>query len=126
VAGEWDELFNGSALRAFESSLPAYISTRRWFVQKARTITKATVVDNVPLPPSPGRRTSPVAQLLIVQVELDHGSPERYVLPLSFATGVKAEELKKWHADSVVADLRADGTSTGCSTTPCSSRRSPT
>jgi maltose alpha-D-glucosyltransferase / alpha-amylase len=108
VAGEWDDLFSGLALRTFEASLPAYIATRRWFVQKARTITKATVVDCVPLPPTPGRRTAPVAQLLIVQVELDHGSPERYVLPLSFATGSQAEELKKWHADSVVADLRAD------------------
>src|SRR6202034_4034763 len=39
----------------------------------------------------------------------DHGSPERYTLPLAFAGGDEAAELKKWHPEAVVADLRADG-----------------
>jgi maltose alpha-D-glucosyltransferase/alpha-amylase len=109
VAGAWDELFGGLALREFEAFLPEYIARRRWFVQKARNITNATVVDYVPLPAAPGRRSDYVALLLIVQVELDHGSPERYSLPLSYVTGAEAEELNKWHADAVVADLRAEG-----------------
>jgi maltose alpha-D-glucosyltransferase/alpha-amylase len=109
VPGEWDDLFTGRTLAAFETFLPVYLAKRRWFVQKARTITKATVVDSVPLPAVPGRRSAPVAQLLIVQVELDHGSPERYTLPLAYAAGDKAADLKKWHADAVVAELRADG-----------------
>jgi maltose alpha-D-glucosyltransferase / alpha-amylase len=109
VSGGWDELFAGLALREFEEFLPEYIATRRWFAQKARTITKASVVDFVPLPSSPGRRSDHVAVHLIVQVELDHGSPERYSLPLSFATGTKAEELNKWHGEAVVADLMAAG-----------------
>jgi maltose alpha-D-glucosyltransferase / alpha-amylase len=109
VAGGWDELFSGLALREFEAFLPEYIARRRWFVQKARNITKASVVDYVPLPAAPGRRSEHVALLLIVQVELDHGSPERYSLPLSFATGTAAEELNKWHGEAVVADLSADG-----------------
>ena len=111
VPGEWDDLFNGlngRGLRAFEEFLPVYLATRRWFAQKARTITRATVVDSVPLLAN-GRRSAPVAHLLIVNVELDHGSPERYSLPLAFATGTRADELKKWHGDAVVADLRADG-----------------
>jgi maltose alpha-D-glucosyltransferase/alpha-amylase len=109
VAGEWEELFSGPALREFEAFLPAYLARRRWFAQKARTITKTSLVDDVPLPLVPGRRSETVAHLLVVQVELDHGSPERYSLPLSFATGAKADELKKWHGDAVLADLRADG-----------------
>ena len=109
VTGEWDELFNGPSLREFEAFLPTYLAKRRWFVQKARTITSASVVDHVPLPAVPGRRSEPVALLLIVQVELDHGSPERYAVPLSFASGEKAAELMKWHAEAVVADLMADG-----------------
>jgi maltose alpha-D-glucosyltransferase/alpha-amylase len=109
VPGEWDELFGGSALREFEAFLPVYLAKRRWFGQKARTITGASVVDYVPLPGANGRRSAPVAYLLIVQVELDHGSPERYTLPLAYASGAQAEELKKWHAEAVVADLRAAG-----------------
>jgi maltose alpha-D-glucosyltransferase/alpha-amylase len=109
VGGEWDDLFSGPSLREFEAFLPAYLANRRWFVQKARAITSAAVVDHVPLPVVPGRRSEPLAHLLIVQVELDHGSPERYSVPLSFASGTKAAELKKWHADAVVADLSAGG-----------------
>ena len=109
VAGEWDELFAGAPLRDFEAFLPAYLATRRWFAQKARTITAATVVDFVPLLAVPGRRSDPVAFLVVVQAQLDHGSPERYSLPLAFATGEKAEELNKWHAEAVLADVTADG-----------------
>jgi maltose alpha-D-glucosyltransferase / alpha-amylase len=109
VRGEWDELFGGAPLREFEAFLPAYLATRRWFVQKARTITAATVVDFVPLLAVPGRRSDPVAFLVVVQAQLDHGSPERYSLPLAFATGDKAEELNKWHAEAVLADVKADG-----------------
>ncbi len=109
VDGEWEELFNGGELREFETFLPAYLSKRRWFAQKARAITAASVIDSVPLPAVPGRRSETVAHLLIVQVELDHGSPERYALPLAFATGAEAEELQKWHADAVVAELKAGG-----------------
>jgi maltose alpha-D-glucosyltransferase/alpha-amylase len=109
VSGGWEELFSGSALREFEAFLPEYIARRRWFVQKARNITATTVVDYVPLPAAPGRRSDQVAQLLIVQVELDHGSPERYSLPLSFAAGAEAEELNKWHGEAVLADLNAGG-----------------
>jgi maltose alpha-D-glucosyltransferase / alpha-amylase len=109
VGGEWDELFGGAPLREFEAFLPAYLATRRWFAQKARTITAATVVDVVPLLAVPGRRSDPVAFLVVVQAQLDHGSPERYSLPLAFATGDKAEELNKWHAEAVLADVKADG-----------------
>ena len=109
VPGEWDELFAGAPLREFEAFLPIYLAKRRWFVQKARTITNATVVDYVPILATPGRRSDPVAFLVIVQVELDHGSPERYSVPLSFATGTKAEDLKKWHGEAVVAELKAEG-----------------
>jgi maltose alpha-D-glucosyltransferase/alpha-amylase len=109
VRGEWDDLFSGTALREFEAFLPIYLAKRRWFAQKARTITSASVVDLIPLPAVPGRRSELVANLLIVQAELDHGSPERYSLPLSHATGAKAEDLRKWHADAVVAELNVGG-----------------
>jgi maltose alpha-D-glucosyltransferase/alpha-amylase len=98
VGGEWDELFSGPSLREFEAFLPVYLAKRRWFVQKARTITGATVVDHVPLPAVPGRRSAPLAHLLIVQVELDHGSPERYSVPALVRFGDQgrgAEEMAR-------------------------------
>jgi maltose alpha-D-glucosyltransferase/alpha-amylase len=114
VAGEWDDLFNGAARRRFENFLPAYLAKRRWFAQKARTITSVSLVDHIPVPPigasaATRRNAPPLAQLLIVNVELDHGSPERYALPVAYLTGDEAKELTKWHAEGVVADLRSAG-----------------
>jgi maltose alpha-D-glucosyltransferase/alpha-amylase len=114
VAGEWDDLFTGLARRKFENFLPEYLAQRRWFAQKARTITSVTLVDHVPVPPvgasaAARRNLPPLAQLLIVNVELDHGSAERYVLPVAYLSGDEALEFAKWHADGVVADLRSGG-----------------
>jgi maltose alpha-D-glucosyltransferase/alpha-amylase len=114
VAGQWDSIFRGPARRQFEAFLPSYLADRRWFVQKGRTITSASLLDTVPIPaPSPPgsgrRRARPVAHMLIVQVELDHGSPERYTMALAYLDGAQAEELNKWHPEAVVADLRAEG-----------------
>jgi maltose alpha-D-glucosyltransferase/alpha-amylase len=115
VPGHWDTLFSGVAKRQFEAWLPSYISERRWFGQKTRAITSANVLDAVAVPdPSASRNGnggrepgSPMASVLIVQLELDHGPPERYLVPLAHFSGVEAEEMKKWHPEAVVADVRS-------------------
>ena len=117
VSGQWDSIFRGPARRQFEAFLPSYLAERRWFVQKGSLITSASVLDTVPIPaPSSsasggnGRRRQPaIAHLLIVQVELDHGAPERYTMALAWMAGSEAEEIRKWHPEAVVADLRAEG-----------------
>jgi maltose alpha-D-glucosyltransferase/alpha-amylase len=109
VSGEWSNLFSGRSRRQFETFLPAYMSERRWFVQKTRNILSAKVLDAVPIPSTLARRADITAHLLVIELELDHGSPERYTLALAHATGEEAAELKKWHADAIVADLRANG-----------------
>jgi maltose alpha-D-glucosyltransferase/alpha-amylase len=115
VPGEWDSLFSAPARRRFEAFLPAYLAQRRWFAQKARGITSVSLIDTIAIPATTGggqwrRNAPPLAELLIVHVELDHGSPERYVLPLAFVSGPEAVEINKWHSESIVADLNASGT----------------
>jgi maltose alpha-D-glucosyltransferase/alpha-amylase len=114
VSGRWDTLFTGAAKRQLEAWLPSYISERRWFGQKTRTITSASVLDAVPVPAASrgngGREPAPpVASVLIVGLELGHGSPERYLVPLAHLSGLEADEMKKWHPEAVVADVRAAG-----------------
>ncbi len=111
--GRWDTIFEAPSRRRFETWLPTYLLERRWFGQKSRTITSATIVDTVPIPASASGtsrpeadRSAPAAHLVIVQLELEFGAPERYVLPLAYVEGSEAEEMRKWHADAVVADLR--------------------
>ena len=106
ASGEWDAIFEGRARRRFETFLPQYIASRRWFGQKARAISSGTIVDTVPIPSGEGRRSAPTACLLVVELEMEYGSPERYTLPLAFCTGTRAEELDKWHPEAVVAEMR--------------------
>jgi maltose alpha-D-glucosyltransferase/alpha-amylase len=114
VAGEWDELLTGNARRRFEHYLAEYLPARRWFAQKARTITSVSIIDYVPVhvgaASSPARRgDAPIAVLLIVNLELDRGSAERYALPVAFLANEEAADFAKWHAEGVIAELRAAG-----------------
>ncbi|MGH9099107.1 MAG: putative maltokinase, partial [Acidimicrobiales bacterium] len=96
----WDELL--SEPRALESVLVHHIAGRRWFVSKTRTITSATVLDALAI----GERAAPVAHLAIVRVELDQGSFELYLLALAYAGGDKAQAVRRWHPDAIVAEMR--------------------
>ncbi len=112
VTGEWDELLSGPARSRFENYLASYLPARRWFAQKARTITSVSIIDHVAVyapgaTALPRRGASPVAVLVIVNVELDHGSAERYALPLTYLEGEAATHFTKWHAEGVVAELRS-------------------
>ncbi len=53
VPGPWTSLFEGPSGQAFESWLETYLAERRWFGQKTRTITSASIVEAVPIPSSP-------------------------------------------------------------------------
>ena len=55
-----------------------------------------------------GRALPPVATILIVQLEFDQGAAERYVVPVAYVSEVEAENMKKWQADAVIADLRVE------------------
>jgi maltose alpha-D-glucosyltransferase/alpha-amylase len=117
VSGPWTSLFEGASGRDFESWLESYISERRWFGQKTRTITSASIVEAVPIPSPPQGNgngsarepVAPIATILIVQLEFDQGASERYTLPVAFVHGLEAEEMKKWQPDAVMADLHAEG-----------------
>src|SRR6202042_2787421 len=103
--GRWDTVFEAPTRQRFETWLPSYLLERRWFGQKSRAITSAAIVDTVAIPapsgmgrPEADRSAAPVAHLVIVQLELEFGAPERYVVPLAYVEGSEAEEMRKWHA----------------------------
>ncbi len=101
----WDEVLSDP--RPLESVLVPHIAGRRWFVSKTRTITSVTVLDSLAV----GDRAAPLAHLVIVRVELDQGSPEQYLLALGYAGGEKAQAVRRWHPDAIVADLQVAGES---------------
>ena len=95
----WDEIFS-DAWR-LEAVLPEYVAGRRWFVSKTRTITGVSVLDTLPV----GDRGDPVARLALVRVDLDQGPSERYLLPLGYAGGERAQGWRRWRPEAVVCDL---------------------
>jgi maltose alpha-D-glucosyltransferase/alpha-amylase len=102
----WETLLGGAQRRKLETALPGYLPERRWFMSKSRTITSATITEVVPVP-GENRREAPRAVVAIVRVELDHGSPEQYVLPMAYAAGPAAEEVSRWHPQAVIADVHS-------------------
>ena len=106
VTGDWDSVFRGSARRELEAFLPSYIVQRRWFGQKSGTVTSAQLIDAVRVPEGSGPRQRTLAHFAIVRVELDHGGPERYTLPIAFASGEQADDLARWQPEAIMADLQ--------------------
>jgi maltose alpha-D-glucosyltransferase/alpha-amylase len=101
VRRRWDEVFDAPS--QLERVLARHIPSRRWFVSKLRTITSVSVLDALPA----GDRSDPAGYLAIVRVELDHGPPEQYLMPLAAAFGEKARSFRRWHPESIVADISA-------------------
>jgi maltose alpha-D-glucosyltransferase/alpha-amylase len=107
VPGRWEELVMGAEVAQLEQILPHHIADQRWFRSKTRTITGVTVSEVVPVTPGRLVQGPPVGYLVVLTVELDLGTPERYLLPLAFASGDRADELCRWNRATVVADVHA-------------------
>ena len=108
--GAWTELFVDRGRAQLEDVLPAYLRASRWFGGKGRRIKTAEIVEAMPL----GERDSsrdPLATITFVSVSYTEGDDETYVLPLTTATGERADELAERFPHSVVARVEtSDGT----------------
>ncbi|HVV74579.1 MAG TPA: putative maltokinase [Mycobacteriales bacterium] len=110
VTGKWTECLRGDGRAPINRVLPSYLASRRWFRDKSRRIRSTSVVDIIEIPPAPGTGASAPGYVVVVDVQLDQGLPERYALAIGHATTDAAEEICKWRPDSVMCDIRsADG-----------------
>jgi maltose alpha-D-glucosyltransferase/alpha-amylase len=100
--GPWTDLFREPTRHTLGRLLPGFLTSRRWFGGKARTIRSAEVLEAVPMPLPGG-----LAMWVIAGVEYAEAQRERYVLPL----GVATEDRLRWNdglpAESIVARLRS-------------------
>ncbi|MFL5274440.1 MAG: maltokinase N-terminal cap-like domain-containing protein, partial [Anaeromyxobacteraceae bacterium] len=102
--GSWEGVLDGAARASLEPALPRYLVGRRWFGGKARTIRRVEVLDSVPVP-SPPRN----ARFALLRVSYAEGDPELYALPLAFASGARAAEVRRTLPGADVARLVAAG-----------------
>ncbi|MBI4083076.1 MAG: maltose alpha-D-glucosyltransferase [Candidatus Lambdaproteobacteria bacterium] len=98
---DWPELLEGRGRAVLQELVLAYLSGRRWFGGKARTLRTLQIVEAVPW--AYGDHTALVAAIAVAYGE---GDAETYLLPLAFVEGERATALRKFHAEFVVAPVR--------------------
>ncbi len=117
--GSWLNLFSGWGLQQLEEALPAFLSQQRWFAGKTGRIKSVEVVDAVAVGEGHGEargtrpdgargdgRAEPLSMLLVLGVESAEAPQATYVLPVSFVTGSRAEDLSRWRPEAVLAGVR--------------------
>jgi maltose alpha-D-glucosyltransferase/alpha-amylase len=102
VQGPWQSVLRGEDASALEGALPAYLIARRWFAGREREITGVSIVDALPVTSDPEG-----LYVVIVRVAFAEGDPERYVLPLAFAEGPRANDIRARSPQAIFASMRA-------------------
>ncbi len=100
LSGGWESAFQGKARAGLEDILGGYLRTRRWFGGKARRIRSARIREALRMP-----YASSAAYLSLVQVDYSEGDPELYALPLTFAAGERADQVRHESPQLIVASV---------------------
>src|SRR5918994_151365 len=101
VEGSWEAVLEGRPRTMLERTLPAYLLTCRWFGGKAQQIRSVKNVDIIQFPVQ-----TATTYLTTWSVEYIGGTPETYLLPLAFATGGRAFELRQSVPQGLIAQLK--------------------
>ncbi len=98
-----EALFEGRARQRLEAVLPSYLSSRRWFGGKARTLRGVRILDSIRLPAA---GLCQEARAVLARVEYVQGEPERYLLFPAAAKGEAAEQVTTEMPQAIIARLR--------------------
>ncbi len=98
----WEEILEGRQKERFEAKiLPTYIRGCRWFRAKARTISVVRIIEDILILEEDTRN-----HLLVFEVSYTEGSPEVYLLPISFTTKEKADQIAKDFPRAAITRLK--------------------
>jgi maltose alpha-D-glucosyltransferase/alpha-amylase len=101
IADSWENILQRNNRTALERVLAAYLPTCRWFGGKARQIRSVKNVDSVPL------SLGPIAAYFTSwEVQYIGGTLETYFLPMAFAAGDHAFQVRQAHPPALVAQLK--------------------
>jgi len=100
VRGGWENVFEEPARAELEALLPEVLRSRRWFGGKGRRVKGVEIVDRVPVPT--GLAT---AHVTLLRVEYTEGDPQTYVLPLVYATGELAGQVRESQPQALVCPV---------------------
>jgi len=106
VRGSWERILQNQQRDALIRTLPDYMRARRWFRSKARRVKGVQIVDTIPVHGNGSQIGA--AYIMLINVDYTEGDPEVYVLPVTFATGERAEQLTQHQAHTVLARLHVE------------------
>jgi hypothetical protein len=81
---------HGKERNRLEETLPEYLQSCPWFTESRRRIPSASIVEAIPIAGRSSRFF-----LTLVRVEYAQREPDMYVVPLGWATGARAEEIRR-------------------------------
>jgi len=101
VEGSWEQILASNALPLLERILPAYLLSCRWFGGKAQQIRSVKKIDSIPF------HANGASWLFTTwEIQFLGAATEVYVLPLAFASGERAFEVRQASPQSIVAQLK--------------------
>ena len=104
VRDSWENLVIGQERGVLAEALPDYLRTRPWFTERRRRVLSASIVERIRV--SDGAAPCFVT---LVRVEYAEREPDLYVLPVAWATGARAVEVERAHAELVIARATVTG-----------------
>jgi maltose alpha-D-glucosyltransferase/alpha-amylase len=104
VTGTWQMVLRGPMRQALQELLPGYLGRCPWYRGRGRQLEAAMIVESLTIP-----YDSRAAEIALVHVEYTEGDSETYLLPLSFATGERTQEIVAHYPRLVVAELTVTG-----------------
>ncbi len=102
IDGAWENILEGKALTQLERALPAYFLSCRWFGGKAQQI---RAIKNIGIIPFAVDAMS--SFFTIWEVQFLGAAAENYLLPLAFAGGHHAFEIRQGSPQAVIVHLKA-------------------
>jgi maltose alpha-D-glucosyltransferase/alpha-amylase len=103
AANAWDTIFYGESRKLLEAALPDYLRKSRWFGGKAQEIKSVRVGDVINIPNNESR-----SYMILVQADYLDGDIQTYALPLTFAAGMKRDEIWRDYPQTVVARVKEE------------------
>jgi maltose alpha-D-glucosyltransferase/alpha-amylase len=96
---DWRRLLESATRELLERQyLPAFLKRQRWFARRAAPLARVRLLDWGPIRPD----AEPVL-LALIAAEFADGAEDRYIVPLTLASGARAEEIARQMPDALVA-----------------------
>ena len=100
LPGSSETAFHDPLRHDLESALTRFLPTRPWFGNPGRALRGVIIQDVIPL-----LRTLPDTYLTLLEADYLQGEPDYFFVPLSFAFGAHADDIRRRQPNLVVAEV---------------------